>query len=61
MRSSHDIERLLRSPTYRIRRIALKLLSLSYPLSTGALHLSRLVGRFLQRAEHKLPDSRETS
>ena len=59
MRSSHDIERLLRSPTYRIRRFALKLLSPSYPLGTGAWHLSRLLGRFLQRTTRKARHFRE--
>ena len=61
MRRSDDIERLLTSPTYRLRRLGLKLLSLSYPLSTGALHLSRLLGRFLQRATHKAYHFRERS
>ena len=53
MRSSHDVERLLRSPTYRVRRFGLKLLSPSHPLGTGAWHLSRLLGRFLQRTTRK--------
>lgn len=53
MRSSHDVERLLRSPTYRIRRLGLKLLSPSHPLGTGAWHLSRLLRRFLRRTTRK--------